>query len=100
MSKNAAPEEKLGNLHMAVADALIEGLQPKPILDEDKEIIGFAPVDPRIISSAVTFLNNNKIKHTPFLDEKASEIQEMLNNRQKRFKVVASNAAEKAANNA
>jgi hypothetical protein len=88
MSHNAAPEEKLGELHAIVADTLIMQLQG----DEDGDI------DPRILSSAISFLRDNKIKANPFLDEKMSEIEERLKARTRRFKVVPKDAAERAAN--
>lgn len=97
MSKNAASEERLGDLHMAVADTLIEQLEGTPVLDEEGTVIG-RTIDPRIISSAITFLNNNKITANPFLDEKMSEIEERLAARKTKFKVVdAKEAAKRAA---
>lgn len=100
MSKNAAAEERLGLLHAALADTLLEQLEGKPILGDDGEIIG-REVDPRVISAAITFLNNNKIVANPFLDEKVSEIEKRLKARRTMFKTVeggAKAAAERAAN--
>lgn len=99
MSQNAASEEKLGGLHSLIADTLIEQLQGTPILDQETgEVIG-REIDPRIISSAISFLRDNKITKNPFLDEKISEIEERLKNRTKRFRVVdADEAAKRAAN--
>jgi len=87
MSINAAGEEKLGELHLLVAETLVEQLKAEEL-------------DPRVISSAITFLNNNHITHNPFLDEKMTEIQEALKNRKKRFTAVdPDEAAERAASN-
>lgn len=94
MSHKAAPEEKLGELHALIADTLIDQLKPEH--DDD----GFPiPIDPRVLSSAISFLRDNKITANPFLDEKISEIEERLKNRKKRFKVVPKDAAERAAGN-
>lgn len=86
MSVNAAGEQRLGELHLAVADTLIEQLSKEDI-------------DPRVLSAAITFLNNNKITHNPFLDEKMSEIQEKLSAKRKRFVAVPDEAADRAAQN-
>lgn len=98
MSKNAASEEKLGDVHNKVADALSTALDGEPILNEEGEEIG-RKVDPRIISAAITFCNNNKIQANPFIDEDAqTAIQKKLDGRIKRFKVVPEEAAKRAAN--
>lgn len=100
MSKNAASEEKLGRLHAILADKLIEQLEGKPVLGDDGEIL-YYEIDPRVLSSAITFLNNNKIVANPFLDEKISQIEERLRQRKTRFKAVdggAKEAAKRAAN--
>lgn len=100
MSQNAAAEERLGALHAAVADTLITQLEGKPVIGDDGEIIGY-DIDPRIISAAITFLNNNKIVANPFLDEKVSEIELRLKERSKRFRSVeGGRAAARAAVNA
>ena len=101
MSENAAAEEKLGSLHGMIADTLMEQLEGEPIFDlESGEVIG-RRIDPRIISAAISFLRDNKIKANPFLSEKISEIEERLKNRTKRFKVVTpDDAAKRAANDA
>ena len=96
MSKNAATEERLGSLHLAVADTLIEQLEGHPIFDDEGDEIG-RDIDPRIISSAITFLNNNKIVANPFLDEKLSEIQDKLRKRKRKFAVVDKDEAAKRA---
>lgn len=88
MSKNAATEEKLGQLHSLIADTLINELSNIP---EDE------PLDPRLISSAISFLRDNKIQANPFLEEKMSEIEERLSARTRKFKVVPSEAAKRAA---
>jgi hypothetical protein len=87
MSKNAAGEELLGELHMTTARVILAGLDGEPIFNDEGVEVG-RRVDPRIISTAVTFLNNNKVIMTPWLDEKMTEIQERLQNRKTRFKVV------------
>jgi len=51
----------------------------------------------RVISSAISFLRDNKIKANPFLEEKMSEIEERLSARTKRFRVVPGDAARRAA---
>ena len=87
MSHKAAPEEKLGELHEIVAETLIAQLS------EDE-------IDPRVLSAAISFLRDNKIKANPFLDEQINEIQEKLRHRRKRFEVVdGKEAAERAAAN-
>jgi hypothetical protein len=99
MSKNAAAEERLGQLHCIVAETLIKQLDGKPMLNEAGEIIGYE-VDPRIISSAITFLNNNKVTANPFLDEAMSEIEKRLKDRVTKFrKVDGGKAAARAAAN-
>jgi len=99
MSHNAAGEERLGDLHTMVADTLIEQLKGTPVLDDEGQEIG-RTIDPRVIASAITFLNNNKITANPFLDEKMSEIQEALHNRKTRFRAVdPQDAASRAAAN-
>jgi hypothetical protein len=98
MSKNAATEERLGELHAALAETLIKQLDGRPIL-QDGEIVGYE-VDPRIISAAISFLNNNKIKANPFLTEEMSEIEKRLTNRRTKFrKVDGGKAALRAAAN-
>jgi len=89
MSESAAPEEKLGELHSLIADTLIQQLS-----DFDHE----EGLDPRILSSAISFLRDNKIKANPFLDEKVSEIEQRLKDRTRRFQVVPGDAAERASN--
>lgn len=97
MSKNAAPEEKMGTLHTVVADVLLEQLEGTPIIGDDGEIIG-RDIDPRIISSAITFLNNNKTTANPFLTDQLSEIEKRLRDRKSRFQLVKPDeAAERAA---
>jgi len=97
MSERAAGEEKLGGLHSIVSDTLIEQLEGTPILNEDGDEIG-RHVDPRIIASAITFLNNNKIVANPFLSEKMSEIEAALKKRATKFRVLdAEKAAKRAA---
>ena len=89
MSHNAAGEDKLGLLHNMVAEVLMEELKASG----DDE-----PIDPRILSSAISFLRDNKIKADPFLSEKMSEIEERVKARKKRFSIVPSEAAQRAAN--
>jgi hypothetical protein len=89
MSQFAAPEEKLGELHAIIADTLIEQLSN---FDPEEGL------DPRVLSSAISFLRDNKIKANPFLDEKMSEIEQRLKDRTRRFKVVPGEAAKRAAN--
>lgn len=89
MSQFAAPEEKLGQLHVIIADTLIQQLSN---FDPEEGI------DPRILSSAISFLRDNKVTKNPFLDEKISEIEMRLKERTKRFKVVPGDAAKRAAN--
>ena len=100
MSENAAGEEKLGALHAIVAEDLIAALEnPMPILNDEGKVVGHVR-DDKARLQAITFLNNNKIKATPFLSEKMSEIEEALKKRKKRFFVVdAAEAAQKAAAN-
>jgi hypothetical protein len=101
MSKNAASEELMGLLHELAATKLLEQLKGQPQFDNPEdpmEITGYY-VDPRYITAAITFLNNNKVTMTPFIEEKASEIQEALAAKRTRFKVVASDAAAQAAAN-
>ena len=99
MTEHAAGEEKLGRLHEIVADDLIEALtNPTPILNDDGDILGYVR-DDKARLQAITFLNNNKIKATPFLSEKISEIEEALKKRKQRFRVVdPGEAAKRAAN--
>ncbi len=99
MSEHAAPEERLGQLHIAVADTLIEQLAGQPVYNDAGEEVGRS-IDPRILSSAITFLNNNKITANPFLDDKISEIEKRLQERSRRFKAVnGGKAAARAAAN-
>jgi len=99
MSKNAAAEERLGELHATLAETLIKQLEGRPVLGDDGEIIGYE-VDPRIISAAITFLNNNKIKANPFLTEEMTEIEKRLKARTSKFRAVdGGKAAARAAAN-
>jgi hypothetical protein len=101
MSHNAAKEELMGELHAQVADTLIEQLKGIPQYDDHEnpeQITGYY-VDPRFITAAIAFLNNNKVTMTPYIQEKASEIQQALKERRTRFKLVAKDAAAKAAAN-
>lgn len=88
MSHKAAAEERLGELHSLIADTLIQQLSE---FDPEEGL------DPRILSSAISFLRDNKITANPFLDEKISEIEKRLKDRTKRFKVVPGEAAKRAA---
>jgi hypothetical protein len=99
MSKNAAPEEKLGQLHSVIADTLLEQLEGVPVFNDEGEEIA-RHVDPRIISSAITFLNNNKVTANPFISETVSDIEKKLAERTRRMnetKQRAKEAAEKYA---
>lgn len=99
MSINATPEEKMGSLHAVVAETLIEQLEGIPIVDDAGTEIG-RQIDPRVLSAAITFLNNNKVLMNPFLSEAVSKIEEQLSNKTKRFAVIkdeAIAAAKKAA---
>ena len=78
-----AHESKMGELHEKVAEKILMALE-----SED--------VDPRIIASAITFLNNNKVKMDPASDNKTSVIQERLAERRARLALVK-NEAEDAA---
>lgn len=97
MSKGAASEEVLGQLHARVAEVLLAMLEKREYEDpETGETVPLDP-DPRIISSAVTFLNNNKVKMSPFLDNTVSEIQKKLDAKKgKRFSVIRNQARDDA----
>lgn len=96
MAKNAANEELMGMLHADVAHTLIDQLKGIEIRDDDGEVIG-KTIDPRILSSAITFLNNNKVTMNPYVAEALSEIQQKLADRSKdRFTIVRKQAREDA----
>ena len=91
MAKNAAPEELMGNLHRITAERIIEQLDGRPILNKDGEEIG-REIDPRAISNAITFLNNNKVTMNPYVSEALSEIEEKLKSRSRKFAVIRNDA--------
>ena len=76
----------MGQLHLAVAEKLIASL------DEDE-------CDPRVITAAIAFLNNNKVIMNPYITDAITDIQKKLMSRTQRFKVVSDSkeAAEKIA---
>jgi (p)ppGpp synthase/HD superfamily hydrolase len=91
MTENAASEETLGDLHAIAAKCLIRELSAT---DEDGN---FLPVDPRTMTNVIRFLRDNKIEKNPFISEQISEIEKRLSQRARRFKVVPSEAAKRAA---
>jgi len=95
MSQFAATEEALGRLHQTVAQTLIAQLEGEPIFDDEGEEIG-RKLDPRVLTAAITFLNNNKIKANPFISAEVSEIEKKLAEKTKRFNKVKQSAKEAA----
>ena len=95
MAKNAATEEQMGMLHLAVAEALIKQLDGKPILNNEGEEIG-REIDPRVLSGAISFLNNNKVTMNPYVAEALSEIEEKLKTRSRKFAVIRNESIEAA----
>ena len=95
MSKNAATEEIMGNLHNIVAKTIIDQLDGTPILDKDGKEIG-REIEPRVLSSAITFLNNNKVTMNPYVAEALSEIEEKLKSRTRKFAVIRNDAVDAA----
>lgn len=91
MAKNAASEERMGILHLAVAETLIKELDGKPILDNEGNEIG-RQIDARVLSGAISFLNNNKVTMNPYVSEALSEIEAKLKDRPRKFAVVRNDA--------
>jgi hypothetical protein len=97
MSKNAAGEEIMGELHAKVAAVLLAQLEGRNYIDpETGEEVKMDP-DPRIVSAAITFLNNNKVSMNPFVANTLSKIEKELEERAAtRFSVIRGQAQEEA----
>jgi hypothetical protein len=95
MSKNATPEETMGELHAKVAEVLSAQLEGRPYKDPKTGEVLWVEVDPRFVTAAVTFLNNNKVTMSPFVMETISEIEKKLKSRAK-FTLIKKEAEEDA----
>lgn len=96
MSQNATPEEVMGNLHSIVTKVLIDQLDGTPILNDEGEEIGRS-LDPRFVTAAITFLNNNKVVASPFVVAAMSEIEEKIAKmKDRKFRIVKDKAKDDA----
>lgn len=96
MSHNAASEEAMGLLHARVAEVLLSQLEGRSYKDPETGDEIVVEVDPRIISSAITFLNNNKVVMNPYVSQKLTEIEQKLSDKVVRFRSVSKEAADEA----
>ena len=95
MSDNATPEQEMGALHAKVAAVLSAQLEGRPYVDEDTGETLWVEVDPRFVSAAITFLNNNKVTMNPYVAKTLSEIEQKLVGKSK-FTLIKKEAREDA----
>jgi len=97
MTKKTAAEGELNDLHALVARVLAEQLQAKDIMmvgGEEREIARDVP--PALLAQAIKFLKDNSITTTAETDENLNELKTILENKQKKgrlLSVVPANAA-------
>jgi len=97
MTKKTAAESELNDLHALVARVLAEQLQAKDIMmvgGEEREIARDVP--PALLAQAIKFLKDNSITTTAETDENLNELKTILENKQKKgrlLSVVPANAA-------
>lgn len=81
----AANEEVLGLLHDLTATALIAKLKGIPVLDDEGNPTGeVIPCSAADIQAAAKFLKDNNITCAPAADNKLGELEQKLQDRQKR----------------
>lgn len=83
MSKNAASEEVLGNLHQKVANAMIRAIdyveQGQETFDAVADATLVRPeLSPAMLSAMTKFLSDNSITANPAEDEKTSTLADRL----------------------
>ena len=88
MSKNAASEEVLGNLHQRVATAMIGVLDYVENGQKEYDVVADATLvrpelSPAMLSAMTKFLSDNSITANPAEDKTTNKLGEMLKRKRK-----------------